>query len=223
MARSGLSAPTNVLFGGPAQRTTQSSETNLFNGMQHNDPASEQRIENECADCCYLGRNDGRLHFCPSTPAQDAIRVETNQVVVPAFVLDEDRTYRLWKNPENLARGLLAGDMKLVDAIAEGIVIRGLTTADFHVFDDGKEQVIQNVSYERSVYWDVRDNGGHHTEYIGPGGGKWSTAEWPPGGIGDIEPPHYLVAYALPESPEGSCHKIELKVNRRQSRHHGSQ
>jgi hypothetical protein len=149
----------------------------------------------------------------PITAAQDPIRVETNQVVVPAFVVDKDRTYRFWKNPGNIARALLAGDMKRVDTISEGIVIRGLTAADFHVFDDGKEQVIQSVSYERSVYWDVRDNGSHHTEYIGPGGGKWSTAEWPPGGIGDIEPPHYLVAYALPESPQGSCHKIELTVN----------
>ena len=153
--------------------------------------------------------------FDPATPAQDAIRVETNQVVVPAFVLDDDRFHRLWKSPADLDRALLAGNMKLVDAIVDGAAIRGLTAGDFHVFDDGKEQTIQNVSYEQSVYWDVRDNGSYHTEHIGSGGGKWSTAEWPRGGIGEIEPPHYLVAYALPESAEGSCHKIELKVNRR--------
>jgi hypothetical protein len=159
----------------------------------------------------------GAISFCTlatATPAQEAIRVETNQVVVPVFVVDKDRDHRLWKDPGNLIRALLAGDIKLVDAISEGVVIRGLTTADFHVFDDGKEQAIQNVSYERSLYWDVRDNEGHHTEYIGPGGGKWSTAEWPPGLIGDHEPPHYLIAYALPQSPEGSCHKITVKVDR---------
>jgi hypothetical protein len=32
--------------------------------------------------------------------------------------------------------------------------------------------------------------------------------------VGDIEPPHYLIAYALPESPEESCHQIKVKVNR---------
>jgi hypothetical protein len=71
---------------------------------------------------------------------------------VPVFVLDDDRFHRLWKNPADLDRALLAGDMKLETPISEGIVIRGLTAGDFHVSDDGKEQIIQNVSYERSVY-----------------------------------------------------------------------
>lgn len=31
----------------------------------------------------------------------------------------------------------------------------------------------------------------------------------------DAPPPHYLIAYTLPESPEGSCHKIKIEVNRR--------
>jgi hypothetical protein len=150
--------------------------------------------------------------FAPATPAQDAIRVETDQVVVPVVVVDKDRLHRLWLNPENMTRALLAGDMKLLDALLEAQVIRGLTADDFHVFDDGKEQTIQNLSYERSLYWDIRDNEGHHTEYVGPGGGKWSTAEWP-GLIGDLEPSHYLLAYNLPQSPEGSCHKITVKVD----------
>jgi hypothetical protein len=120
--------------------------------------------------------------FAPPTAAQDAIRVDTNQVVVPVFVFDKDRLYRQLKDPkdvENMFRALLAGDMKLYDALGDGPVIRGLTTADFRLFDDGKEQSVQSVSYERSLFWDVRDNAGHHTEYPGPGGGIWSTGEWP--------------------------------------------
>jgi hypothetical protein len=34
------------------------------------------------------------------------------------------------------------------------------------------------------------------------------------GQAGNWGPSHYLVAYTRPESPEGSCHKIELRVNR---------
>jgi hypothetical protein len=152
-----------------------------------------------------------------ATFAQDPIRVETNQVLIPVYVLDEGRLRSdLRSDPDgNLNRAILAGDTQLVDAIEEGIVIHDLTPTDFQLFQDGKQQPIQNVAYEHSLYWDVHDNKGHHTEYIGFGGGKWSTAEWPPNVIGDIEPPHYLIAYTPPESPDGSCHHIKVKVKRR--------
>ena len=159
----------------------------------------------------------GAIALCTlasATPAQEAIRVEANQILVPVFVLDKDRLDRLRNNPETLFRAALAGDMKVVDTITDGIAIRGLTTADFHVFDDGKEQIIQNISYVRTPYRDVRDNTGHHTEFVGSGGGKWSTVEWPPGLIADIVPPSYVIAYALPDSPENSCHRIRVTVNR---------
>jgi hypothetical protein len=151
----------------------------------------------------------------PATIAQEPIRVQTNEVLVPAFVWDKQRDRVLKLHPENLHRAMLAGDAQLVDKIEEEIVIRDLIAADFQVFDDGKEQAIHNVTYERTLYWDLRDNIGHHTEYLGPGGGKWSTVQWPPNFIGDIAPPHYLIAYALPESPDGSCHDVKVKVNRR--------
>jgi hypothetical protein len=151
----------------------------------------------------------------PATKAQEPIRVQTGQVLVPVFVMDKQRTQFLLEHPKSLFQAVWAGDARLAEQIVEGPVIRGLTASDFHVFDDGKEQAIQNVTYERSLYWDVRDNIGHHTEYLGPGGGKWSTIEWPQNVIGDLAPPHYLIAYALPESPDTSCHQIEVKVNRR--------
>jgi hypothetical protein len=159
----------------------------------------------------------GAIAFCtfaPAIPAQDAIRVETNQILVQVFVLDKDYFDHLRNDPETLFRAAMAGDLKAVDAITDRIVIRGLTTADFHLFDDGKEQIIQNVSYVRTPYRDVRDNAGHHTEFVGSGGGKWSSVEWPPRLIADIVAPSYVIAYALPDSPENSCHRIRVTVNR---------
>ena len=159
--------------------------------------------------------------FAPATAAQvgDAIRVETRQIVVPVLVWDKDRARRFNEHrPEDIRRdfaALEAGDTKLLDALMDEPMVLGLTIADFHLFDDGKEQIIQNVSYESNLYWDVRDNRGHHTEYIGPGGGKWSGDEWKPGLIGDTANSHYyVIAYALPDSPKGSCHKIRVEVSR---------
>jgi hypothetical protein len=128
--------------------------------------------------------------------------------------MDKQRTRFLLEHGENLVRAVLAGDTRLADQIIEGPVIRGITASDFHVFEDGKEQTIQNAAYEPSLYWDVRDNMGHHTEYLGPGGGTWSTAEWPINVVGNADPPHYLIAYGPPESPDGSCHQIKISVNR---------
>ena len=148
----------------------------------------------------------------PVALAQDAIRVETNQVIVPVIVVDKER-FRQVRKDGSLFRAVLPGE---ADAIVSGVLILDLSAADFQILDDGRVQPIQNVTEERGFYWDVRDNRGHHTEYIGPGGGKWSTAEWPQGFIGDIDAPqHYLVAYNVPKSPEGSCHHVKIKVNRR--------
>jgi hypothetical protein len=152
------------------------------------------------------------LHsLAPATLAQNAIRVETNQVLVPVVVADKNRFRRVLRDA-SLYDAVLTGDL---DAIASGVLVHDLTAADFQVLDDGKAQPIQSVTEERSLYWNVRDNQGHHTEFIGPGGGKWSTAEWPPGLMGDIDfPQFYLVTYTVPDSPEGSCHQVRIKVRR---------
>jgi hypothetical protein len=153
--------------------------------------------------------------LCLSSPAafaQDPIRVQTNQVLVPVVVIDKKRFLHLCKNIQSLYDATSPGE---ADAITSSVLVHDLTAADFQVFDEGKEQPIQNVTEEPSLYWDVRDNVGHHTEYMGPGGGKWSTSEWPSGVVGDGVPPqHYVIAYTVPESPEGSCHRISVRVNR---------
>jgi hypothetical protein len=141
--------------------------------------------------------------------AQDPIRVQTNQVLVRVIVADKERLRRFWKSGKV---HVLPGE---IETVLSGLFVHDLTVADFQVLDDGKEQPIQSVTEELNLFWNVRDNRGHHAEYMGPGGGKWSTAEFPPGLIGDIDgPQHYLIAYTVPESPEGSCHQIKVKVNR---------
>ena len=144
--------------------------------------------------------------------AQQAIRVETKQVLVPVIVIDKKRYDHFLMNVDSLYHAVLPGE---ADAIASALLVHGLTIGDFHVLDDGKEQPVHSVTEEQTLFWDVRDNMGYHTEYMGPGGGKWSTTQWPPGQFGDIDPPqYYVVAYSLPESPAGSCHQIEVIVNR---------
>jgi hypothetical protein len=151
----------------------------------------------------------------PITAAQDPIRVETNQVLVPVVVIDRERK-RLWDlDPRNLNQAVLDGDTHLAERILDSTVVQGLAPADFQVFEDDKPQEIQSVTYQRSLYWNLRDNQGHHTEFAGPGGGRWSTAEWPPGWLFDGMQSYYVLSYSPPESPEGSCHQIKVKVHRR--------
>src|ERR1700747_2175997 len=107
----------------------------------------------------------------PVTFAQDPIRVETNEVLVPVFVLDTKQVRLLLDGSAlDLPYAILSGNGQLANKITDQFEIRGLTAADFSVFDDGKEQTIRSVTYEPSLYWDVHDSLGIHTEYIGPGG-----------------------------------------------------
>jgi hypothetical protein len=147
--------------------------------------------------------------------AQDLIRVESNEVLVPALVVDEVRLHELQGNGTRYWAAIRGGNLLLAQKIVDDIAILDLSASDFRIFEDGQPQVIRNISRRRSLIRDVRDNKGLHTEYIGPGGGKWSTREWLPGSVSSVLPAHYLIAYTPPESPVGSCHKIKIRVNRR--------
>jgi hypothetical protein len=118
------------------------------------------------------------LLFAKTAQAQESIQIETNQVLVPVRVIDNDRNLRLWADPSRLDRAMQDGDTQLAEHIFESASVSDLKASDFRIFDDDKPQVIEDVTYQRSSYWNLRDNLGHHTEFLGFGGGKWSTAEW---------------------------------------------
>jgi len=124
------------------------------------------------------------------TVAQDPIRVEARQVLVPTTAY---KSRMIWRG------GI------------EEVTINDLTAQDFHLFEDDVEQRIQNVTWERTPGGDVRDSMGIHFEFNGPGGGKWSSRErLDTANVRVIftTAPHYLIAYSPPESPEGSCHQL---------------
>jgi len=89
----------------------------------------------------------------------------------------------------------------------------------FHVFQDGKEQTIQKVTAQHTTIctW-AQDSVGEHCEYSDTPTGKWRIPDEGTPGIPPPEMHFYVIAYAPAPSPDGSCHRIEIKVDRPNSR-----
>src|SRR5271157_530097 len=141
--------------------------------------------------------------------AQDPIRVESNQVLVPAVVFEK----ALSTQPERQIPlfGPSVQDPRPPDALA----VRNLVARDFHLFEDGMEQNIQNVTLVRPALSIARDNLGNHFEIIGTGGGRWADPDQPRTLLNDWTLlPRYVIAYVPPPSLEGSCHQIKVKMTR---------
>jgi len=124
--------------------------------------------------------------------------VESNEVLVPTSVYD----MTLMDLPAHSDR----------DASSDEV--RNLTAKNFHLFQDGKEQVIRSVTSRVSpLFLRVNDNLGPHNEYSDTPRAKWRTQDLPGWGV----PPGlqvYVIAYVPPESPLGSCHRIKVEVDR---------
>ena len=132
-----------------------------------------------------------------------AIRVETREVMIPAYVLDKTHTRRDSDSEGNTI------------FIEEDQEITGLTARNFHVFEDGVEQHVQNVAVEPEPLWTVRDNVSHHGEYSSTPRGIWASPDAAMFILGRTGLHMYVVSYLPPPSPEGSCHRIKLKVDHR--------
>jgi hypothetical protein len=125
----------------------------------------------------------------PQAGSAPPIRVESGEVLVPTTVA----------------------------SLQDYASVSGLTAADFRLFEDGKEQKIQQVTVERLYFPDFVDNFGvRETEVAWTPGQKWAVLfrkapayTWWLGTHPDV----YLIAYVPPDSAEGSCHEIRLKVN----------
>ena len=139
--------------------------------------------------------------FAATSSAQTAtppvIRVESHEVVLPFEVFEEKRTTEWLHSKE----------------------VTGLSAKSVHIFDDGVEAKIQHFSVEKGEAWAVRDNIGYHAEYSCTPTGIWVG----PDVTNKLFTLHgsrfhtYLVTYVPRPSPAGSCHRISIKVDHRNS------
>jgi hypothetical protein len=83
------------------------------------------------AGAVMLAAMVGALSVCPLaqiTAAQDPIRVEATQVLVPVFVTDTERDRILLKESNALDRAIREGNVRLQEEIAESTIIRDLAS-----------------------------------------------------------------------------------------------
>jgi hypothetical protein len=116
------------------------------------------------------------------------IRVGSERVMVPVFVANKEH---------------------------RSIETSAFKVADFHLLEDGQEQKIQSVATERTHMWEVDDNLGRHIEYSNTPRGKWSTADLSFTSFAGVDATrYYLIGYQPPPSAIGSCHHIEVRLDR---------
>lgn len=140
------------------------------------------------------------------TDGPPAVRVETREVVVPVYVIDKSDI-----------RQSLNSNGELTYYNSQAKEITGLSAKDFHLFEDGKEQQVQNITVEPRGAWVVRDNVSGHLEQSCTPKGVWSSPDLRPQTHSTFSNTlHlYLISYVPPPSPEGSCHQIKVKVDHR--------
>ena len=146
--------------------------------------------------------------------AQDPIRVQSNEVLVPTVVFRRDLYEQLNKQAPHHRTSyakLQAKNAKLWD----DIVVKNLVARDFQLFEDGQEQKIESIKLEPPAFRLVRDNFGKHPETVGTGGGLWAYPDLPANDLSVwLAWPKYVVAYVPPQSAPGSCHRIQIKTQR---------
>jgi len=130
-----------------------------------------------------------------------AIRVESNDVVVPVMVLDKAHLNEIHRmNPFTFVQQVNAPGSDLI----EGAFARDLSARDFQVLEDGVDQRIERVTFQISSAWG--QNSERPKALFGSPTPSVSVQmpDWP----------RYLVAYTQLPSPEGSCHNVSVKVDR---------
>jgi VWFA-related protein len=146
--------------------------------------------------------------------AQDPIRVQSDEVLVPTVVFDKEIYAQLNKMKPHRRDSyghLVAKNEKLWDSIA----VKDLTEKDFHLFEDGVEQKLQRVRLEPPAFRVVEDNLGKHPEIVGSGGGVWAYPDTPKTEMRVwLAWPQYVLTYVPKKSPARSCHQIQVKVER---------
>jgi len=116
------------------------------------------------------------------------IRVEAHQVLVPTLVFATHN--------------------------GNGYNVEHLNVADFQLFEDGKEANIEKVKVERAYTMVFDDNAGFQGDWSFTSKSKWSRLSSSSLSWGEPSV-FYVLAYTPPPSPDGSCHKIRVKVSPR--------
>ncbi len=138
------------------------------------------------------------------------IKVESREVILPIQVIQEKKS-----------TGVVVGSNGEAQLgwVLHYKEVTGLSAKSVHIFDDGVEATIEHFSLEKGEGWEVRDNIGDHVNYsctprciwVGPDVTNKTTT------FRDSNPNTYLVTYVPLPSPAGSCHRISIKVDHRQS------
>jgi len=135
-----------------------------------------------------------------------AIRVESNEVLIPILVLDKKKldAVRRMDLASYTAESNDANSHLLLD-----LAVTGLTVDDFRVFEDGLEQKIERIT--------LVSNSTLRAELASSTGLDESISSdspfLPSTVVREPDWPAYLIAYAQPPSPQGKCHEIKIKVN----------
>ena len=87
----------------------------------------------------------------------------------------------------------------------------GLAARDFHLFEDGKEQTVESATLVRDHASFLADNRGFLLSRALTPMGMWTNL-YPNWTVNYPAAPYYFIAYRPPFSPEGRCHKINIKV-----------
>lgn len=161
--------------------------------------------------------------LCPSAPpvaqtnTAGTIRVESKEVLVPVLVLDKQRVAELRHMKRSVFwRRIDRGDFHFLERLA----VRGLSTNDFTVVQDGEKQKIESVTPEGQKQSPIiTDNLGRYREFVGAGGGTWAIPLWEDSSAGKniFELPAlsgYDVGYTPSSYSDGACYKIKLTVDR---------
>lgn len=149
-------------------------------------------------------------------PGPAAIRVESDDVLVPVWVVDQKRYAALFRtNEQVLLNDLLSGNF----APWNDVYVPDLTARNFRLFEDGSEQRIRSVILHAPHILLVTDNFGQHYEFVSSGGGRWTFPDHPsPYQEQNFDVlthwPSYIVAYDPPPSRAGDCHHVAVQVDR---------
>lgn len=163
-------------------------------------------------------KNSYTVHVT-SSMVQKPIRVQSNLVVVPVFVLSKQKVKQLPRNysscihKEESVLEALGPSQPLVFIDCYGDDVRDLTSTDFQLFEDGIRQQIERTTIE---YWgnSARDNRIWHHETSTTPNSIWSSTDL---GFSRISPGFWQSYYDLdfvPSSQQPGCHNIKVQVDR---------